>query len=167
MPTSSDAATLAGDAVCIQSCVPDGLRVPALISLFADIAGVSKDPSDLIKNSVIINCCIPLGLQMAVLVSLFAQITGGSPVPSPCINLIPSNSVYDQGGTFQLNGLTPGTSYYVYFGANDAAMTNPFAGTINNPGNSHPILFVATSTFVVFDSVGLAGSSVTATLCAI
>lgn len=155
--TSTDAATLAGNAACINGCVPDGLKVPALISLFADIAGVSKDPSDLIRNSVTINCCIPLGLQMAALISLFAQIAGITPT-TPRVNLIPAGAMYDGSlppyiaGRYLLQGLQENTDYQVTWGVNEfscaggtAAIPNPGAGqiTIINTGLTEALNFIS------------------------
>lgn len=170
--TSTDAAILAGDAVCIQSCVPDSLKVPALIVLLADLAGVSDDPADLIKNSGSINACIPLGLQMAVLISLFSQIADSTPAltpPTPCENLIPNGAIYNYEADYFVP-LTPGASYMVTFGANEAAFSNPGgsppAGPSLGVGQTITITLSLGNSQLFLQSTS-AGISVTATVCAI
>lgn len=52
------------------------MRLPVLIYIFSQIAGMSPDPSTLVKNAACLNC-IPPGVQMSVLMNLAAQIIAG------------------------------------------------------------------------------------------
>lgn len=72
---STDAAI--SDARCIEQCVPQGFQLPILISVFAQIAGVSADPKSLIDGATCIQQCVPIGMQMPVLISLAQQIVSG------------------------------------------------------------------------------------------
>ena len=167
--TSTDAATLAGDAVCIQSCVPDGLKVPALIVLLADLAGVSPDPHDLIENSVCINSCIPPGLQMSVLINLFAQIAD---ITAPCVNVIPDGTTYFFfSNKYDLSALlTPNTTYQITFGANELSLDNA-DGTpthLDAPGTWQFTTGPMNVLHPTLNSIiGDPGLPVTATICAI
>jgi hypothetical protein len=62
-------------ATCINSCIPDGMKLSVLIYIFAQLAGVTTDPNTLIQASVCLNSCIPGDMKMAVLIYLASQIT--------------------------------------------------------------------------------------------
>ena len=68
-----DIESLADQAKCIQCGIPEGMQLPALIVLAAQIAGVSADPTTLIANARCVDC-IPEGMQLPVLISLANQI---------------------------------------------------------------------------------------------
>lgn len=57
----------------IQS-LPTGMQLPALITLFAEIAGVSADPETLMSNAKCVYSCVPVGMQLPVLIDLAQQI---------------------------------------------------------------------------------------------
>lgn len=57
--------------------IPPGMQLPILISLFAQLAGVSADPQTLIDGAQCIACGIPPGMQVAVLISLLSQAVSG------------------------------------------------------------------------------------------
>lgn len=63
------------DSKCIE-CIPYGLQLGVLISIFAKLAGVSADPNTLIENAKCLEC-IPNGLKLGVLISLAEQIVAG------------------------------------------------------------------------------------------
>ncbi len=69
-----DAATLVEQAKCIECAIPPGMMWPVLISLAAQIAGVSTDPATLAELAKCNECQIPPGRQLAVLISLACQI---------------------------------------------------------------------------------------------
>jgi len=79
MSAATDA--LIAPAVCVQQCIPEGYHVPVLISLFAQIAGMSTplNTNALMAGAVCIEQCIPPGMRLPVLISLAQQIlaTGG------------------------------------------------------------------------------------------
>ncbi len=69
--------TLINDARCVDSCVPYGMRMAVLISLFAHIAGVPTDTDSLINGAKCVQDCIPDGMKLSVLISLADQINQG------------------------------------------------------------------------------------------
>lgn len=58
------------DARCIDSCIPAGMQLAALISLFQKVAGVSLTTDQLMDGAKCIDSCIPRGMQLPVLISL-------------------------------------------------------------------------------------------------
>ena len=95
---------------CIEPCVPQGMELSVLISIFAQIAGVSTDPNSLMAGAVCIDRCIPKGIQDAALISILNQIVeGGGPSDTPGT---PSLSGVLDGGLARLtvtNGTPPAT----------------------------------------------------------
>jgi hypothetical protein len=78
---AADPSGLIPPALCIDRCIPAGLQLPVLISIFAKLANVSLDPATLIPDALCVNACIPPGYQMAVLISLVSQMGAvGGPV---------------------------------------------------------------------------------------
>lgn len=70
-----DPATLVDAAKCIECGIPQGMQLPVLIYLAAQIAGTSTDPAILIENAKCIECGIPQGMQLAVLISILCKLT--------------------------------------------------------------------------------------------
>lgn len=77
MPSTTD--TLMDGAKCIEYCIPGAdMKLAVLISLFAQIAGVSANTDSLIAGATCIQQCIPgTDMKLAVLISLVSSITGG------------------------------------------------------------------------------------------
>ena len=71
---------LIANAKCIEQCLPTGMQMPALIALFAQIAGMSTpiNTQTLINNAVCIQQCIPPGMWTPVLIALLAGASGGA-----------------------------------------------------------------------------------------
>lgn len=69
-----DPQTLVSDAKCIECAVPEGMRLAVLISLAAQIAGVSANSQTLTTNAQCIECNIPPGLYLPVLIALACEI---------------------------------------------------------------------------------------------
>ena len=120
MPASTDA--LLDGTECIQQCIPGtDMKLAVLISLFAQIAGVSTDTNSLISGAKCIQQCIPEGMMLAVLVSLASQIvsgggTGGSGGAVTCGNGAPTSTPSSGCGIYiQLDSTPPGL-YWSYFG---------------------------------------------------
>ena len=180
MPT--DANTLAANSTCIWKCIPDGLKIAALISLFAKAAGVTLDAAgikNLIDQAKCINCEIPRGLQVAALISLFAG-GGVSPTPtppSPCVNLIPAGAAYDDAGHYYVNGfgssiLQTGVLYQFTWGINEENVHLDTGGSMMNPGAGQAFTEVfgtggPGNTGVLYFVSATPNSLVTATICAI
>ncbi len=98
--------TLIADAVCIDQCVPYGMRMAVLISLFAQIAGVPTNTDSLMAGARCIQDCIPSGMMLSVLISLADQIAqGGGTGGSSCLgrSVGPPVWVPDAGCTLALN----------------------------------------------------------------
>lgn len=72
-----DSTQLAENARCVFTCLPEGLQLPVLITLFAQIAGVNPDPTQLAENARCIATCVPPGMLLPILVTLAAQIASG------------------------------------------------------------------------------------------
>lgn len=70
-----DAQSLATDAACIQTCIPEGMRMAVLIYLAAQVAGVDPTAQSLVNSATCIQTCVPPGMRLAVLVSLACQIS--------------------------------------------------------------------------------------------
>ena len=79
---ATNPAILMANAVCIDRCVPDGYKMSVLVSLFAQIVGVSSDPQSLMSNASCIDRCIPDGMKMAVLIGILSQIPASNPSPA-------------------------------------------------------------------------------------
>lgn len=77
MAVSCDPSSLVEDARCIDSCIPEGMQMSVLISIFCQLAGMSCDPSTLINDARCIDSCIPPGYRMSVLISLACQLLEG------------------------------------------------------------------------------------------
>lgn len=73
-----DPKNLTAQAACLESCIPAGMQVPVLISLFAQLAGVNQDPNFLMQQAKRYADCIPAGLQLPVLLFLACEIATGS-----------------------------------------------------------------------------------------
>lgn len=63
--------------MAVASNIPTGFQLPALISIFAEIAGVSADPQTLMARASCIYSCVPAGMQMGILIDLAQQILAG------------------------------------------------------------------------------------------
>lgn len=75
-----DTQQLMDDAKCINSCVPSGMQLSILISIFAKIANMNTDPNALMDGARCIHSCVPDGMKMSVLISLADSMsTGGAP----------------------------------------------------------------------------------------
>lgn len=72
-----DPQSLITDAVCIECGTSKGMEMAIMISLAAQIAGVSTDPASLITNSLCIQCRIPDGMEYAVMIKLACDILNG------------------------------------------------------------------------------------------
>ena len=81
--TSCDPSDLVEAGKCINQCIPAGMQMAVLISIWCRIVQLiddtmSCDPADLMESAKCIYCNIPPGMQMPVLISLSCQIlTGG------------------------------------------------------------------------------------------
>lgn len=64
---------LVADAKCIQCNIPNGAMPAIMVSLLAQIAGVSADPNTLVKNASPLQG-IPAGARGAVMISLLCKI---------------------------------------------------------------------------------------------
>lgn len=73
-----DSQSLVTPAVCQISCIPAGVQLSVLISLYCKIASVNCDPQSLVTSAVCQISCLPAGTQMAILISLSCQILNGS-----------------------------------------------------------------------------------------
>ena len=71
MPYSND---IVNDARCYASCISKGMQMPVLISIFANISGMSTEVSDLVDGAKCYNQCIPEGMQLPVLIYLANEI---------------------------------------------------------------------------------------------
>jgi hypothetical protein len=69
------AQTLVTGANCL-SCIPREMQLPVLISIFAELAGMSADAQTLVNNAKCLQCIDPK-MQMPVLIYVASQITGG------------------------------------------------------------------------------------------
>ena len=67
---ATDPTILESNAKCIAKCIPPGDQLPVLISLFAQIAGVSADPTALVAGAKCYSKCIAPGDQLPVLIYL-------------------------------------------------------------------------------------------------
>ncbi len=74
---SCDPADLIRDATCIYECVPQGMQMPILISIFCQLADMDCTPASLMTSAACQLQCIPAGMQMPVLISLVCQILNG------------------------------------------------------------------------------------------
>lgn len=75
MPPADTSASLTAGAACLD-CIPKGMQMPVLISIFAQIAGMSADAATLVSDARCLQC-IPHGMQMPVLIYLAQQIIAG------------------------------------------------------------------------------------------
>lgn len=73
----TDPTTLEASAKCIAKCIPPGDQLPVLISLFAQIAGVSADPAALVAGATCYSKCIAPGDQGPVMIYLLDKIANG------------------------------------------------------------------------------------------
>ena len=116
MPTATD--SLMSDAKCIDSCIPPGMQLSVLISLFAQIAGVSTDTNSLMAGATCINSCIPQGMQLSVLVSLAMQIVSGGGAGVACGNGAPTSTPSSSCAFYiQTDGVPAGVIWEWYNGA--------------------------------------------------
>jgi len=72
MPCDPD--VLISDAKMIECCIPKGMQMAVLISLFCQLNNMSCDSQTLINNALCTDQCIPDGDKMAVLINLACQI---------------------------------------------------------------------------------------------
>lgn len=74
-----DPAELISDANLIDCCIPKGMQMSVLISLFCQLNDMSCDAPTLLEEARCIDQCIPDGAKMSVLISLACQLveTGG------------------------------------------------------------------------------------------
>jgi hypothetical protein len=80
-----DTAALIEQSKCIEGCIPRGMLLPVLISVFAKLAGMPLDPKILIDGATCINACIPAGLQIPVLILVASNIKGGGGGTGTCL----------------------------------------------------------------------------------
>ena len=73
-----DQETLISDAKLIDCCVPKGMQMAVLISLFCQLNDMSCDSQTLINDARCLDQCIPDSEKMAVLINLACQIVQGS-----------------------------------------------------------------------------------------
>lgn len=81
MAQACDAQSLVNGAPCDLACIPTGMQLSVLISLFCQIANVPCDAQSLVANAnaACAESCIPPGMQLPVLIYLACQIvTNGS-----------------------------------------------------------------------------------------
>lgn len=65
---------LLDSAKCIGSCIPQGMQLPVLINIFAEIANMSTTPGELMDSAKCYASCIPERMQLPVLIYLATQI---------------------------------------------------------------------------------------------
>jgi hypothetical protein len=77
MPSATD--SLIANARCIGECVPQGFYLPILVSLYAQLNGMSTpiNTQTLISNALCVQQCVPPGMLLPVLISLVAGSSGG------------------------------------------------------------------------------------------
>ncbi len=80
---SCEPSELVKNATCIFECVPPGMQLPVLISIFCQLADMDCTPASLMTSAVCQLQCIPAGMQMPVLISLACQILN-LPAPESC-----------------------------------------------------------------------------------
>jgi len=73
MDTAQEATTSAN----CYACIPLDMRMPVLISLFAQIAGMATQTPQQLVDAAACYSCIPWSMQFAVLINLAAQIASG------------------------------------------------------------------------------------------
>ena len=160
---------LIDQAKCIDTCIPDGMKLSVLIVLAAQAAGISTDPGTLINLATCVDCQISSGIRMSVIIALFNQILANGTITVPCMNLIPAGSVYDVGGSFDLSTiLTGNTNYKITWGQNESQLRN-IGGTpaaILNPGVGTVTTFT-TPARVTDSFIGSPGNAVTSIICAV
>lgn len=78
MATACDAPTLVANSTCYQCQIPDGMRLPVLIALAVNIAGVNPDANYLVSQAACLECQIPPGMELPVLIALCCNILNGS-----------------------------------------------------------------------------------------
>jgi hypothetical protein len=166
MPIACDAPTLVANSACYQCQISDGMKLPVLIALGVQIAGVNPDPAYLVSQAACLECSIPPSMELPALIALACNILIGT---TSCINLIPAGTAYDDTGAFTVGPLLqPNTTYTVIFGPNDTDLANA-GGTptvINGPGQFQ----FTTGNSIQVARVSLDGppdSLITATLCLI
>ncbi len=87
---SCEPSDLMRGATCIYECVPPGMQMPILISIFCQLADMDCTPSSLMTSAVCQLQCIPAGMQMPVLISLACQILN-LPAPESCSQVFSGN----------------------------------------------------------------------------
>jgi hypothetical protein len=120
---AADTNALMNDAKCIEQCMPRGMQLPVLISLFAQIAGVSVDTNSLIDGAKCIEQCVPQGFQLPILISLLNQIVSGGGSISGGGNVtcgagVPTSTPSSGCGIYQqTDSIPPGLMWQYYSGA--------------------------------------------------
>lgn len=71
--TSAQVSALADDSRCVQSCLPAGMQIAALIHILQQASGNTQTASELADSARCIQSCIPEGMQMAVVIYLLNQ----------------------------------------------------------------------------------------------
>lgn len=126
---ATDPTTLEAEAKCISKCIAPGDQLPVLISLFAQIAGVSLDPTALVAGAKCISKCIAPGDQMPVLISLLAQILDATQEPEATVGEISVDSNAVAVTMTNQNQYYPITAGWVV-GINQNVTPNATAGTL-------------------------------------
>jgi hypothetical protein len=110
---------LIDQAKCIDQCIPKGMQLSVLISIFARLAGVPPDTQSLINAALCIDQCIPPGMQLAVLNGLANTLTtAGAGGCLTCGAGDPTNT--PAGGCclyIQTDSIPPGTIWQYYSGS--------------------------------------------------
>lgn len=73
--TSEEIEALIAKSACIDSCIPRGMQMAALISLIQTVSGDTSTPAQLMERAKCLYGCIPTGMLMPVLLGMGAQLT--------------------------------------------------------------------------------------------
>jgi hypothetical protein len=125
----------------------------------------ADDIKGLIDDARCINSCVPPGFQLPFLIALLFDASSGAAPTVPCVNLMPTDAIYDNIGTYTINPLlTVGASYKLTWGTNETALSLN-GDPVLSPGVGLTTLFMATGNDVLLGSPHF--SSVTAIICAV
>jgi hypothetical protein len=169
MSVATDSTSLMAAAACYECQIPDGMKMPVLIYLAVQAAGLTgaqATPAYLVQQASCLECSIPPGLELPVLISLMCSILSGSasaspPSPPVMTDLIPAGTTFPAFGYNMVSLLTVGASYILTWGTAETRLQDG-TSAINNPGAGQQYSF--TYAGEVFSLFGSTGQLVTATL---